>query len=53
MRGPLHGIPVLLKDNIATGDGMVCTAGSLALAGLRPPRDAGLVRRLRAEAPAT
>ena len=48
VRGPLHGIPVLLKDNIATGDGMACTAGSLALASLRPARDAGLVRRLRA-----
>ncbi len=48
MRGPLHGIPVLLKDNIATGDGMACTAGSLALADLRPRQDAELVRRLRA-----
>jgi amidase len=48
LRGPLHGIPVLLKDNIATGDGMACTAGSLALADLRPPHDAGLVHRLRA-----
>ncbi|EJU14979.1 amidase [Sphingomonas sp. LH128] len=48
VRGPLHGIPVLLKDNIATGDGMATTAGSLALAGLRPLRDAGIVRRLRA-----
>lgn len=48
VRGPLHGIPVLLKDNIATADGMATTAGSLALAGLRPQRDAGLVGRLRA-----
>ena len=48
VRGPLHGLPVLLKDNIATGDGMACTAGSLALATLRPRQDAGLVRRLRA-----
>jgi len=48
VRGPLHGIPVLLKDNIATGDGMACTAGSLALADLRPRQDAELVRRLRA-----
>ena len=47
VRGPLHGIPVLLKDNIATGDGMACTAGSLALADLRPRQDAELVRRLR------
>ncbi|MGK2940156.1 MAG: amidase family protein [Immundisolibacter sp.] len=48
VRGPLHGIPVLLKDNIATGDGMACTAGSLALAQLQPRQDAELVRRLRA-----
>ena len=48
VRGPLHGIPVLLKDNVATGDGMDTTAGSLALAGNRAPRDAFLVERLRA-----
>lgn len=47
-RGPLHGIPVLLKDNIATADRMQTTAGSLALVGVRPPRDAFLVGRLRA-----
>ena len=47
VRGPLHGIPVLLKDNIATADRMETTAGSLALVGLRPPRDAALVARLR------
>jgi amidase len=47
-RGPLHGIPVLLKDNIATHDKMMTTAGSLALAGSIPPTDAFLVRRLRA-----
>ena len=46
-RGPLHGIPVLLKDNIATGDRMQTTAGSLALVGARSPRDAFLVARLR------
>lgn len=46
-RGPLHGIPVLLKDNIATADGMQTTAGSLALVGVKPIRDAHLVRRLR------
>ncbi|MEO7108740.1 MAG: amidase [Rhodoferax sp.] len=46
-RGPLHGIPVLLKDNIATADKMQTTAGSLALAGIKPPRDAALVSRLR------
>ena len=47
-RGPLHGIPVLLKDNIATADRMQTTAGSLALVGAKPPRDAFLVARLRA-----
>ena len=47
VRGPLHGIPVLLKDNIATADGMVCSAGSLALAQLRPSVDAAIARRLR------
>jgi len=47
-RGPLEGIPVLLKDNIDTGDRMSTTAGSLALAGHRAAADAGLVQRLRA-----
>ncbi len=47
LRGPLHGIPVLLKDNIATADAMQTTAGSLALIGARAPRDAFLVKRLR------
>src|SRR5476649_2914903 len=46
-RGPLHGIPVLLKDNIATADRMMTTAGSLALAGVTPPKDAFIVTRLR------
>ena len=46
-RGPLHGLPVLLKDNIATGDRMATTAGSLALQGQRAARDAHLVQRLR------
>jgi amidase len=46
-RGPLHGIPVLLKDNIATSDRMMTTAGSRALAGTRPANDAFLVQRLR------
>ena len=45
--GPLHGIPVLLKDNIATGDRMQTTAGSLALDGTRAARDADIVRQLR------
>ncbi len=47
VRGPLHGIPVLIKDNIATGDKMRTTAGSLALADLPAPRDAAVARRLR------
>ena len=47
-RGPLHGIPVLIKDNIATADRMQTTAGSLALVGAVPSRDAFLVERLRA-----
>jgi amidase len=46
-RGPLHGIPVLVKDNIATGDRMSTTAGSLALASAKAPRDASVVARLR------
>jgi amidase len=47
-RGPLHGIPVLLKDNIATGDKMCTTAGSLALAGVRAAQDSHVARQLRA-----
>jgi amidase len=47
IRGPLHGIPVLIKDNIATADRMMTTAGSLALAGAVPPKDAFIVARLR------
>jgi amidase len=47
-RGPLHGIPVLIKDNIDTADRMMTTAGSLALDGSRPAKDAFLVQRLRA-----
>jgi amidase len=47
VRGPLHGIPILIKDNIATDDRMETTAGSLALLGSRPPRDAFVARRLR------
>jgi len=46
-RGPLHGIPILIKDNMDTADKMMTTAGSLALVGARPPRDACVVRRLR------
>lgn len=47
-RGPLHGVPVLIKDNIDTHDRMQTTAGSLALSGSIAPRDAFLVERLRA-----
>jgi amidase len=47
LRGPLHGIPILLKDNIATADRMMTTAGSAALAGAPAPRDAFIVQRLR------
>jgi len=46
-RGPLHGVPVLLKDNILTADGMRATAGSTALSGFKPLRDAEIVGRLR------
>jgi amidase len=46
-RGPLHGIPVLIKDNIATADNMNSTAGSMALAGIRPPRDSHVAAQLR------
>jgi amidase len=47
-RGPLHGIPVLIKDNLATRDRMQTTAGSLALAGATPPQDSFVARKLRA-----
>jgi amidase len=47
VRGPLHGIPILLKDNIDTADRMMTTAGSLALVGRAPPQDATVVKRLR------
>ena len=46
-RGPLHGIPILIKDNIATDDAMQTTAGSLALLGSRVPRDAFVAQQLR------
>jgi len=48
VRGPLHGIPVLIKDNIDSGDRMQTTAGSLALEGSPAPHDAFIVERLRA-----
>jgi len=47
-RGPLHGIPVLIKDNIGTADRMMTTAGSLALSGFTPTKDSEVARRLRA-----
>jgi amidase len=46
-RGPLHGIPILIKDNIDTHDRMMTTAGSLALVGAKPPRDAFVAQKLR------
>jgi amidase len=48
VRGPLHGIPLLVKDNIATNDNMQTTAGSLAIYGSRVPADAPLIQKLRA-----
>jgi amidase len=47
VRGPLHGVPILVKDNVATADRMATTAGSLAMVGARPSEDAPLIRRLR------
>ena len=47
VRGPLHGIPILVKDNYATRDKMETTAGSLALVGAEVPRDAFVIRQLR------
>ncbi len=46
-RGPLHGVPVVVKDNLDTGDRMETTAGSLALLGSKAPRDAFVVAQLR------
>ena len=46
-RGPLHGIPILIKDNIDTADRMTTTAGSLALEGSIPERDSFVARKLR------
>ena len=47
VRGPLHGIPILIKDNIGTADRMTTTAGSFALEGSIPLTDAGIAARLR------
>lgn len=46
-RGPMHGIPVVIKDNIGTADKMMTTAGSLALVGSKPLSDSFLVQQLR------
>ena len=46
-RGPLHGVPLLLKDNIDTADRMMTTAGSLALVGSKPAQDAFVAKKLR------
>ena len=46
IRGPLHGIPVLVKDNIDTADKMMTTAGSLALDGHKATKDAFIIKRL-------
>jgi amidase len=46
-RGPMHGVPVLLKDNIDTADKMMTTAGSLALVGSKPPHDSYVGQKLR------
>jgi len=48
VRGPLHGIPMLLKDNLDTADRMTTTAGSLALAGSTPAQDSSVAAKLRA-----
>ncbi|MBO0937390.1 amidase [Fibrella sp. HMF5335] len=48
VRGPLHGIPILIKDNIDTGDKMMTTAGSLALSGHKAANDAFVIKQLRA-----
>ena len=47
-RGPLHGVPVLIKDNIDTADKMMTTAGSLALLGSKPAKDSFVAQKLRA-----
>jgi amidase len=47
MRGPLHGIPIIIKNNIATADKMDNTAGSYALAGARVPKDSAMAAKLR------
>ncbi|HXM93540.1 MAG TPA: amidase [Candidatus Dormibacteraeota bacterium] len=46
-RGPLHGVPLMIKDNIDTADRMMTTAGSLALVGAKPPKDSFVAQKLR------
>ena len=46
-RGPMYGIPAVIKDNIATADRMMTTAGSLALVGSKPPEDSFVVQQMR------
>ena len=48
VRGPMHGVPVLIKDNINTADKMMTTAGALALEGNHAPKDAFIIKQLRA-----
>ncbi len=48
VRGPMHGIPILVKDNVDTGDKMMNTAGSLAMVGNIPDKDAFVIKQLRA-----
>ena len=48
VRGPLHGIPILIKDNLDTADKMMTTAGSLALVGSKPLKDSTVAAKLRA-----
>jgi amidase len=48
LRGPLHGIPVLIKDNIDTADKMITSAGSLAGSPMASPKDATIAAKLRA-----
>lgn len=47
VRGPLHGVPIMVKDNIDSGDKMMTTAGSLALAGVSATKDAFIIKKLR------
>jgi amidase len=47
VRGPLHGIPVMIKDNVDTADRMMTTAGSLALVGSKPAKDSTVAQKLR------